>query len=592
MPKFIRSLFALALLLPTLALAAPTPMRLLESYPSTDVINVGANTIGALSTAGGGEGTLVLSGVSGTVNKAWLYWKGIEYVFPEGGFVGGNGTYDEAEIRFDGQLIIGTQVAANGNVDCHPSGTNIPDSGVLYRADVTPFVQARGNGSYAFSGLSDGLESVANDSDAHTANGLSMVVYFADGFAANDRRVDHYEGQLSNVEGQWDFPFPLDYIGGTVDIILHVSDGQQIFNLDGLTEFSTRPGRQPGTAALLSLPGRVFPDNLPKYAGLSVPSMNHNGGRTAGLWDIRRVPLSSLFTRATRYSTKVSQHFEHDCVSLQVAQVLSAPSPEAAMLTPVEHDFGDIVRQTQSPAQTFTFTNRWPYALAIQNPPLLSSNADTSNSGWYRVVSQNCSGQTLLPGASCSFDLACRPPTGTSAGSLPSAHVRLAWTQVQPSAGVAGEVYSVLRCSGVPTGVFSRLEFAPRACFLTDTAINSTAELPALQLRNTGGLALTITAANINNANGGSALSMLSSTCAIGRVLAPNESCEIRALFTAPNAATISSGSASVNYSAADIGGSGFVFMQLEAPSVAAVPSTGEVQFKNGFEFGVAQCLE
>jgi hypothetical protein len=53
MHKPLRFLALLASLLPTLVLAAPTLMRLVESYASTDVINVGANTIGALSTAGG-----------------------------------------------------------------------------------------------------------------------------------------------------------------------------------------------------------------------------------------------------------------------------------------------------------------------------------------------------------------------------------------------------------------------------------------------------------------------------------------------------------------------------------------------------------
>ena len=100
------------------ALAVPTPMRLLERYHSTDVINVGANTIGDLSTATlpGGQGTLTISGLYGNVNKAWLYWKGIEYVFPAGGFVGGNGNCDEAEIRFENQLLVGTLVASGGSV--------------------------------------------------------------------------------------------------------------------------------------------------------------------------------------------------------------------------------------------------------------------------------------------------------------------------------------------------------------------------------------------------------------------------------------------------------------------------------------------
>ncbi len=592
MRKPLRLLTLLASLLPMLALAAPTPMRLVESYASTDVINVGANTIGALSTAtpGGGQGTLVVSGLSGTVSKAWLYWKGIEFVSPANGFVGGNGTYDEAEIRFDGQLITGTLVAANGNVDCHPSGNNIPFSGAMYRAEVTSFIQARGNGSYAFAGLSDGSESSPNDSDAHSANGLSLLIYFDDGVSTNDRRVDQYEGQLSNTEGTWDFEFPLDYIGGAVDLILHVSDGQQIFAADGETVFTTRPGKRPGTAAIHRLDGDVFADGLPKYAGLSVPTMNRNGGRGAGLWDIRRVPLTMQFTRAARYTTQISQSNIQDCVSLQIAQVLSAPTAEPAMLSPGLHDFGDIVRLTQSPTQRFTLTNLLPHSIRIASPPTLSSNIATSSSNWYSVLAQDCSGQTLIPGASCNIDLACRPPAGAFADSLPSADMTLAWAQVAPSPNYDGTVYAALRCAGVPNAPFARLEFAPRACFLTNTPVNGTAVVP-LTVRNTSALPATVTAASVNNRMGESSLSMLSTTCTIGRVIAASEACEMRVLYRARAAPSFNQGSANVGFSSSVDPDVRFISMTLDARTVA-VSAVGEAMFQNGFEFGVAQCLE
>jgi len=595
MSKPIALLALLASLLPASAFAAPTPMRLAESFPRTDVINVGANTIGALSTGNpaGGQGTLEVAGLSGTVNKAWLYWKGIEFVSPQNGFVGGNGTYDEPEIRFDGQLISGTLVAANGSVDCHPTSDNFPPSGALYRADVTSFVQARGNGSYAFSGLSNGLESVANDSDAHSANGLSLLIYYDDGNSANDRRIDQYEGQLSNTEGTWEFEFPLDYIGGSVELIVHVSDGQQVFILDGETVFTTRPGRRAGSPAIHRLDGGVFADGLAKYAGLSVPSMNRAGGRSAGLWDIRRVPLSMQFTRANRYITQISQSLAGDCVSLQMAQVVSAPVEEPAMLSPGLHDFGDVIRLAQSPTQTFTLTNLLPHAIAIPSAPLLTSDIAVSSGNWYRVLAQNCSGQTLAPGSSCSFDIACRPPlpVGSAADSLPSADVRVGWRQVPPSPNYTGELYSVLRCAGVPNGPFTRLEFAPRVCFLTDTPVNGTAVTPPLVVRNTSLFPATISRASVNNQMGTSSFSLLSSTCAIGLVLAPNESCDLRALYRARTSPSVNQGTVDVEFSSSTDPIIRGIRMNLEARTVLAV-SDGETLFKNGFDFGAAQCLE
>ena len=590
------ALFALlAGLLPASAFAAPTPMRLVESFPRTDVINVGANTIGALSTGNpaGGQGTLEVAGLSGTVNKAWLYWKGIEYLNSLHGFVGGNGTYDEPEIRFDGQLISGTLVAANGSVDCHPTGANIPASGALYRADVTSFVRARGNGSYAFAGLSDGLESVANDSGAHSANGLSLLIYYDDGNSANDRRIDQYEGQLSNTEnGQWDAAFPLDYIGGSVELILHVSDGQQVHQVDGDTLFRTRPGRSHASPAIYRLNGGVFADGLAKYSGLSVPSMNRAGGRSSDLWDIRRVPLTMQFNRAGRYVTNMFQRLEGDCVSLQIAQVVSAPSAEPPMLSPGLHDFGDVIRLAQSSTQRFTLTNLLPFAIAIPSAPVLSSDIAISPSLWYHLLAQNCSGQTLAPGSSCSVDIACRPPEGSGADSLPSADVSVGWHQVAPmSFNSIGEVHSVLRCGGVPSGPFTRLEFAPRACFLTDTAVNGTALTPPLMVRNTSMFPATITAASVNNQSGQSSFSAWSNSCAIGLVLAPNESCDIRALYRARPSLALNRGSVDVGFSSTTDPSINFISMRLEANTVPAL-SDGGTLFKNGFDFGVAQCLE
>ena len=134
----------IALFAPALALAALTPMRLLESYSSTDVINVGVNGISEKAINGGGAGQMSVAGLSGTVTKAWLYWKGIEYVYaPSGWPLPGNGSYDEPEIFFDNQRITGSLIASNGAVDCHPNAP-VPDSGAMYRADVTAIVRARG----------------------------------------------------------------------------------------------------------------------------------------------------------------------------------------------------------------------------------------------------------------------------------------------------------------------------------------------------------------------------------------------------------------------------------------------------------------
>jgi hypothetical protein len=201
------------------ARAVETPMTLALDLPSTDVAVAGVGGIGERGPPGdGGAGVLALSGVSGTVQQAWLYWHGIDWQRAQYGFVGGNFDYDEASIEFDGQTVSGTRIAGMGSNNCwgNDSSPNT-ETAALYRADVTALVQAQGNGDYVFSGLSDG--------PGHSANGLSLIVYHDDGDPGNNVRVRHFEG----LKADWNTTFEVYYQGGPVEAVLHVVDGQSDF---------------------------------------------------------------------------------------------------------------------------------------------------------------------------------------------------------------------------------------------------------------------------------------------------------------------------------------------------------------------------
>src|SRR5262245_4107691 len=166
---------------------------------------------------GGGAGIISLGNVEGTVRQALLYWNGIDQ--PQNG---GDGVYDNENITFAGQPIVGTPIGDSGS-NCWPLPEAATGSSRSFRADVTALVT--GNGRYPLSGLSA--------KPGHSANGASLIVFFDDGHPENDRDVVVFEGNDSNVA---DFPGEDDgwhavlngilYSGGTVDAQFHVADGQ------------------------------------------------------------------------------------------------------------------------------------------------------------------------------------------------------------------------------------------------------------------------------------------------------------------------------------------------------------------------------
>lgn len=514
------------------ALAVNAPMTELTTLPRTDFVNVGVNGIGAAAINGGGVGTIELSGVSGTVTQAFLYWEGIDIDDPNDDFIGGNADYDEAEIEFDGVPVSGTQLHAHGANNGWPyTGLGeppAPPSAGMYRADVTALVQAGGNRDYALEGLADG--------GGHSANGASLIVYFDDGNPANDFHVVHCEGMQSNDDGDWQFPFTVAYAGGAVEAIFHVADGQASLG-DGILRLNVTPGVPGGNPDYNTISFTpTHHDGLPMWAGESVPGMGFpRAGDGLRLWDIRRLPLTGAFGPPRVYSVATVLDAKSDALSLLVAQIVTPADADETnlMLTPTPFDFGDVVRDTVGPSQTFTLRNLQPHSITISDTTVWAD--------MYQITAQTCGGQTLAPGATCTVDVACAP---TGIGQAPPHALEVEWTP--PGTSTTRTSYAPLACYGIAAADFSRLLIAPSSCDFGQVPAGSISAPRHFTASNTGNLPMTLTEVRTFSSR-----FIVAFDACEGLVLQAGESCPVDVAFGSDLVGVFES-SLTIYYSASD----------------------------------------
>jgi hypothetical protein len=515
--------FALALVAAAPADANTTMHRYLV-LDRTDYVAVGAGGVSAPVALGGGAGTLTVAGVSGTVTLALLYWNGIDVEMPEIGLTGGDADYDEPNVEFEGTAVTGTRVAHHGSNDCWPTDPPLPPSAALYRADVTAFVAARGNGDYTFAGMAD--------KPGHSVNGVSLIVYFDDGNPANDLRISQYEGMQSNTEGVT-FEFTVDYAGGVVDAILHVSDGQSLLP-DGPFYWEA-PGPIPDLAHNQIRYDHLY-DGQPPWAGESVPQLGHPRNDTApGLWDIQHMPLTALYGPPKSYPTEVHYNLTNDCVSLHVVQIVQPADPQPSMLSPNPFDFGDVVIGTQSATQRFTLTNLLPDPIDVDEPQIGVSQ--------YVIVDETCGGATVAPGDSCWIDVAYSAFYDISAFDVP-----LVVSFNDPiHQGASIRAFAMMRAGGVPAGPYSRVEFDKHECAYPDKPMHESTGTVHYVATNTGTLPVTITRSGSFTPD----YVAYNNGCAVDAVMAPGATCAVDVAFV-PQSTARRNGSLGVEFTAAD----------------------------------------
>lgn len=257
------------------ATAAATPLT-----PFTTIFDTDFTTAGYGGMRGGdGTGVLNLSGVSGTVNRAYLYWHGPTNVTtsPE--------TANNS-VSFAGNAITGTFLGISDN-NCWGFANS-----VAYRADVTSFVT--GNGNY----------SLANFTKQPNVNinGVSLMVFYEDGFDTNNRDVVLFDGNDSNVNNLFDPPgwnitlSGINYTSGTANTQFHVADGQNFLD-----------------AAIIANSNELVPAGA-IFQGDSVPNGPTASSTGGGLWDIKSFNVTSLLSPGPN-TLNITSGLAGDCLA-------------------------------------------------------------------------------------------------------------------------------------------------------------------------------------------------------------------------------------------------------------------------------------
>ena len=242
------------------------------SMSNTDVREFGVGDM-----RGTGTGSIDVTGITGPVTQAFLYWNGPS---------NSSDPSANASVMFQGKAITGTELGTSGPL-CWPSFTNSQS----YRAGVTSLV--KGNGTYS---LSRFLKLGPNETTVADVNGVALFVFYNDGNSANNRNVVLWNGNDSNdafgndLDG-WDktltgVPYPGS---GSASLDFVVSDGQSY--QDGAIAVN-------GTTIVSS--GGIFQ------------------GATGQLWDVKSFALPSGLLTTGSNTLEVTSPAAADCLSLVV----------------------------------------------------------------------------------------------------------------------------------------------------------------------------------------------------------------------------------------------------------------------------------
>ena len=248
---------------------------------------------GVAGMRGQGTGTINVSGISGSVTRAVLYWQGPT-----------EGSDANATVTFNGTNITGTALGVSSH-NCW-SPPFVDSRG--FRADVTSLVS--GNGSYALTNFFSAAPPSAD------TNGATLLVFYNDGNAANNRDIVIFNGNDSNQSNAFDAAGwnatlnGVNYTSGTATLRLIVSDGQAFVD-NGVALNST---------TILASGSNFEGDTLPDAGTAAVT----NGG----LWDHRSFNVTSLLTPGNNNLVLTSTAGGSDCLSL-IGAIFDLPAGAA-----------------------------------------------------------------------------------------------------------------------------------------------------------------------------------------------------------------------------------------------------------------------
>ena len=249
---------------------------------------------------GDGTGTITVSGVTGPVARAILYWNGP---------TNSSDPAANANVTFNGSAVTGTNTGfASSN--CWPFANS-----QSYQADVTGLLdQTDPNQAYSLSNFH-----VPPDVEI---NGVSLVVFYNDTDASNDRNITLWSGNDSNVAStfdpaDWDETLTgVEYPGaGAASLDFIVSDGQNT-------------GDSAGQDGEIDVNGFTFVPQGDIFSGDSTPA----GGFTSDgdLWDVKSFTGLESFLAPGTNTIQVTSPIFGDCLSLVAVAAnvpASAPPP-------------------------------------------------------------------------------------------------------------------------------------------------------------------------------------------------------------------------------------------------------------------------
>lgn len=277
------------------------PLVPVITVPRTDFAVFG---IGGLR--GTGAGSIAVSGLAGTVDRAFLVWHGVA-----------NTTAPlTPNAVFAGTALRGINVGITADTTWGRASSQ------AFYADVTGLV--RGNGNYSLSGM--------RNAPTFDPNGASLLVFYRDGNGANDRDIAVLLGNDSNTASAgdpagWSFvQGGIVFSAGTAALTLIVSDGQN-FQESGSNSLAVN-----ATAV-----------SVPRFQGSTVPVAPGSAVTDGGLWDQVAASITSAMVPGPNTVTVTGQpEVNLDALNL-VAVVFDLPAgalPEPPVEVPAVSPLG------------------------------------------------------------------------------------------------------------------------------------------------------------------------------------------------------------------------------------------------------------
>ena len=322
--------------------ALGTELAYFKTVTNTDYLVAG---VGGMRDVG--RGKILLSGLTGEVSQAYLYWNGV---------VADTNENEIHLVQVNGLKVEGRNIGLS-LAPCWPGY----QWSQTFRADVTSLVAHRGDGIYSLTGFLK--------SGKINADGASLLVFYDDSDPNNNRDVVLYDGNDLNLPNSYDSDgFSLiatnqvRYAQGQAFLQLHVADGQVIPNFDDgeiiLNDRTLVPGR------------RLF-------SGDTVPGENNGPEGNGNLWDIKSWEITGFLQPGfNNLILKSSFIPTGDCLCLLLAvidlpafpvlQIAAEDGSNLAITWP-----GSVTQFLLQSSTDISVSNRW---INVQEQPMLASN--------------------------------------------------------------------------------------------------------------------------------------------------------------------------------------------------------------------------